>query len=136
MDSVNMPYKFNKENTKVKRFWDELENNNIMTTQCQNCHTMHWPPRSFCNKCYSENIDWKDLPSTGKIETFTNVSAPPDGFSKDGYTLGIVTLKNTSLRVFAQIAKTDIELKKGNDVKLHIEEDENKFKYFKIILTD
>ena len=130
MDTMNVPYKINKENTKVKRFWDELEQNKLMTTECKDCQTLHWPPRSFCTTCYSENLDWTDLPTSGTLVTFTKVTAPAEGFSKDGYILGIVQLKNTDLRVFGQVHKNASELYQGIQITLHIEEDENKFKYF------
>lgn len=135
MSSSNLPYQINRENTKVKRFWDELDNNKIMTTTCKDCNTIHWPPRSFCNSCYSSNLEWTDLPMNGTLLTYTNVTAPADGFSKDGYLLGIVKLSNTNLKVFGQIEKGSTELKEGTKVSLQIEEDPNNFRYFKFILT-
>ena len=133
METINVPYKINKENTKVKRFWDELEQNKLMTTECKDCQTLHWPPKSFCTNCYSQNLDWTTLPTSGTLLTFTKVTAPADGFSKNGYLLGIVQLTNTNLRVFGQIHKDVSELRQGTKVTLQIEEDENKFKYFKFV---
>lgn len=135
MESLHLPYRINTENTKVKRFWDELNiNNKLMTTQCKECKTMHWPPRSFCNKCYSNNLDWVNLPTIGTLVTFTNVTAPAEGFSKDGYILGIVALENANLQVFGQIQKKEGGIKQGTPVSLTIEEDEHNFKYFKFTL--
>ena len=134
MEQINIPYRINTENTRIKRFWDELDNNKLMTTKCNDCNTLHWPPRSFCNKCYSVKLEWTDLPSTGILVTFTHVTAPADGFSKDGYYLAIVKLTDTNLQVFGQIQKKQGEIKQGTPVSLKIEEDENNFKYFKFVL--
>jgi len=136
MASTTPPYRFSKQETKVKRFWDELEQNHLVTTQCQDCNTLHWPPRSFCNKCYSAKVDWVDLPSTGTLITWTKVTAPPEGFSKDGYMVGIVKLVDSELQVFGQIRPTEKEIKKNIPVKLDILEDEAKFRYFQFTLVD
>lgn len=136
MSTLIPPYRFSKENTKVKRFWDELENGQLKTTQCQDCKTMHWPPKSFCTSCYSDKIDWVDLPSTGTLLTWTKVTAPPEGFSKEGYTVGIVSLTNSDLRVFGQMTKSDNELKQGMNVKLEIIEDDSKFRYFQFTVVN
>lgn len=136
MESINYPYRINIENTKVRKFWEELENNKIMTTKCKDCNTMHWPPRSFCNNCYSSNIDWTELPNTGTLLTFTNVTAPAVGFPEEGYYLAIVRLAASKLQVFGQIQKNNSEIKQGAKVHLQIEEDNNKYKYFKIVLDN
>jgi uncharacterized OB-fold protein len=136
MASTTPPYKFSKQDTKVKRFWDELEKNHLVTTQCQNCKSLHWPPKSFCNKCYSDNIDFVDLPSTGTLITWTKVTAPPEGFPKEGYSVGIVKLRDTKLKVFGKIASTDKILKTNAPVKLEVLEDASKFRYFQFLIAE
>lgn len=133
--SVLPPYQFSKE-TQTKHFWDELENNHLVSTQCGDCKTKHWPPKSMCNKCYSTNIDWVDLPTTGVLLTWSKVTAPPEGFSKDGYIVGIVELSGTNLRVFGKIRSSEKHIKTNSMVKLEIIEDPVKFKYFQFKLRN
>ncbi len=83
---THLPYKIEK-GTKIQKFWDELNNDNLMTTKCKNCSELHFPPRTLCPKCYSTKTEWVQLGLSGKVESFTYVRTPPLGFENPFYLL-------------------------------------------------
>jgi len=40
-------------------------------TVCPNCNITYVPPRMYCENCFTELHDWKELEPTGTVETFT-----------------------------------------------------------------
>ncbi|MHA2102899.1 MAG: Zn-ribbon domain-containing OB-fold protein [Candidatus Hodarchaeales archaeon] len=125
-------FPINKKMIKSSIFWEELEKNNLKTTKCENNHT-HWPPRTICPICYSNNLEWTDLPLTGTLIGWTEVFAPPEGFPKN-YIVGIIEIKPDNIKIFGRIEHTKKELLKiGCKINIEFEKDsEEKYFYFRI----
>jgi len=97
---------------------------------CENCKTEYFPQRKFCAKCRRKGrITDHQMPSEGKIFSFTQVHAAPIGHENEApYYLAIVELKN-GVRLMSQIVDSEDEkIKFGADVKMmfrKISEDDN-----------
>jgi len=99
--------------TKTSKFVDLLAEGKIDGTVCKKCGAKFFPPRADCASCLSKDMDWFEMPKTGKLETFTVASYAPFGFEKDcPYTMGVVDFGD--LKLFARLAK-DL---KTEDVKV------------------
>ena len=60
--------------TMMYPFWDSLRGGKLTTTKCKDCGKISWPPRLICPECISDNLEWVDMPETGKIYTYDNES--------------------------------------------------------------
>jgi uncharacterized OB-fold protein len=91
--------------TKTAKFVDFLEEGKVEGTVCKVCGAKFFPPRSDCAKCFSNNMDWFEIPEKGKLETFTTAYYAPFGFEGDPpYTMGVVDFGD-GLKLFARMAK-------------------------------
>ena len=93
------------EQTRLSRFFDRLREGRLSTTRCPKDGELHWPPRTACPRCHSEELDWVDLPETGTIYAFSAVlGGAPLGLEGDvPFSVGLVDLDGASLRLFGRI---------------------------------
>jgi uncharacterized OB-fold protein len=59
-----------KQFNRIHVFYDNLREGKLTTTKCQECGHTAYPPRVICPECYSENLEWIELPRKGKVMTF------------------------------------------------------------------
>ena len=52
---------------RVHVFYDNLKEGRFTTTKCKDCGVRSFPPRVLCPECYSENMEWVDLPKEGTV---------------------------------------------------------------------
>lgn len=52
---------------RIYQFYENLKLGRFTTTKCQQCQFIAYPPRVVCPHCYSEDLEWTDLPDKGKI---------------------------------------------------------------------
>jgi uncharacterized protein len=91
--------------TKTAKFVDLLGQGKIEGTVCTKCGAKYFPPRADCSACFSKELDWFEMPSKGKLETFTTAQYAPFGFEADPpYTMGVVDFGN-GLKLFARVEK-------------------------------
>jgi hypothetical protein len=70
-----------KEFNRVWPFYENLKQGRFTTTKCKDCSEMVYPPRVICPSCYSENLEYVDLPKKGKVLIFTEeVKGVPLGY--------------------------------------------------------
>ena len=70
-----------KEFTRIYPFYDNLKEGRFTTTKCKKCGYVAFPPRVICPECYSDELEYIDLPKEGKIMTFSEeVKGVPLGF--------------------------------------------------------
>jgi uncharacterized protein len=104
--------------TKTTKFVDLLGEGKIEGTVCKKCGAKFFPPRADCASCFSNEMDWFEMPKKGKLETFTTAYYAPFGFEADPpYTMGVVDFGG-SLKLVARVA-TEImleDVKVGMDV--------------------
>lgn len=56
-----------KEFNRIYPFYDNLRENRLTTTKCKSCGKVSYPPRVICPECYSEDLEWTDLPTKGTV---------------------------------------------------------------------
>lgn len=58
-----------KEFNRIYTFYDNLKEGKFTTTKCTQCGHIAYPPRTICPECYSEELEWIELPKRGKVLT-------------------------------------------------------------------
>ncbi len=53
------------------KFYSSLKQRKFMTTKCMSCGNIDFPPRPFCTSCYSDKVEWIEIPKKGKVYSFT-----------------------------------------------------------------
>jgi len=91
--------------TRLHRFYDRLREGRLSTTKCRRDGSLHWPPRTACPTCRTEELDWVDLPERGHVYAFSAVLAgAPLGMESDvPFAVGLVDLDGVELRLFGRI---------------------------------
>lgn len=91
--------------TRLSRFYTALREGRLTTTRCPRDRLLHWPPRVACPKCHTTDLEWVDLPSSGRVYSFSAVLAgAPLGMEADvPFVVGLVDLEGTDLRLFGRI---------------------------------
>jgi hypothetical protein len=93
-------------------FSQHLAEHKLMGTVCDNCGAEFLPPRPMCPECFSGEMTWKEMGTTGKLAAFTVVHIASTKMIEAGYgrenphCSGIVTLDN-GLSISAQILGVD-----------------------------
>jgi uncharacterized protein len=91
--------------TRLSRFYVRLREGRLSTTRCPRDGELHWPPRTACPRCHSEELEWVDLPGSGRIYAFSAVlaGAPLGMESEVPFAVGLVDLDGAPLRLFGRI---------------------------------
>lgn len=113
--------------TKTEKFVDLLKEGKVSGTICKSCGAKFFPPRSDCNVCLSDEMEWFDIPGNGDLITFTQAMFAPAGFEKDvPYILGVAQFADGA-KVFGRIDKSISKenIKPGMKVKLKVVDLEN-----------
>jgi len=70
-----------KELNRIYPFYEHLRQGRFTTTRCKDCGHVSFPPGVICHKCWSENLEWIDLPMKATVECITETQAgAPAGF--------------------------------------------------------
>jgi uncharacterized OB-fold protein len=70
-----------REFNRIYEFYDNLKAGRFTTTKCKKCGHVAYPPRVLCPECYSEELEYIDLPEKGKVIVFTEqLRGVPLGF--------------------------------------------------------
>jgi uncharacterized OB-fold protein len=108
--------------TKTEQFVEFLKNNELRGTVCKACGAKFFPPRSDCDKCFSNEMDWFPIVGEGTLLTFTKAMYAPAGFEGDvPYMLGVAEFGD-GIKVFGRLDKSlgDEAVKTGMKVKVRI----------------
>lgn len=63
-----------------ERFYTTLRDGaKLLATHCQKCKITFMPPRMYCDQCFSELVDYTEVPSTGVINSYTITYFDRDG---------------------------------------------------------
>jgi uncharacterized OB-fold protein len=80
--------------SKTLKFWEGLKEGKIYATECCKCGKLYFPPSADCPDCKCSEMNWVELGSEAKIETFTHIVVRPTSFSQQKpYTVAIGRLK-------------------------------------------
>lgn len=91
--------------TRISTFFARLREKRLTTTRCRRDGVLLWPPRAVCPRCHTEELDWVDLPTSGRLYAFSAVLAgAPLGMEADvPFVVGLVDLDGAPLRLFGRI---------------------------------
>jgi uncharacterized OB-fold protein len=96
--------------TRIYKFWDNLREGKFTTTRCKGCKKLLWQPRVVCPHCNSDDMEWVEMPKTGKLYSFSAMMAgAPTGLTDlVPITIGIVKMDETGFNILTRInAKLD-----------------------------
>lgn len=91
----------------------------LQATRCSSCRALHFPPRSRCHLCGSDDPNELQLSGQGHVLSFTRVFQPARGFrDAAGEVTALIELRE-GLRLIAQL--TDVnpeEVEPGLEVEM------------------
>jgi len=112
-----------KEFNRIYPFYDNLKAGRFTTTKCKKCGYVAYPPRVICPECYSEELEYIDLPQTAKIITFVEQSrGVPLGFEAPLVHAWLDLGENSPVkRLLSRIIKCPAgTLKEGDEVRFTV----------------
>ncbi len=73
-------------------FWAATREERLTASRCANCGRFRLPPSRFCPQCRHQEIEWVDLPGTGRVYSFIVVRHPlrPDMFDYVPYVPAVI----------------------------------------------
>ena len=88
-------------------FWDGLAVGELRVPWCQRCDTHVWRLRSHCTTCYVPVTQWRTLPGTGEIYSFSIIHRAEGVFADmPPYALAWVSLDDGPT-ILANVVATD-----------------------------
>ena len=79
----------------IEQFYKYTSQGKLMGGKCKKCGKIHLPPRPLCDKCFSKEFEWTEIPPEGKLLTYTIIHVAPQQFqSMAPYAVGIIQLEN------------------------------------------
>jgi hypothetical protein len=79
----------------IDQFYKNINQGKLSGAKCLKCGKMHLPPRPLCSECFSKDFEWSDIPTSGRLLTYTIIHIAPTQFqSMAPYATGIVQLKD------------------------------------------
>ena len=111
------------EDTQIHEFYENLNEGELTTTQCTDCQSLHFPPRTICPECTGDDLEYVPLPHTGELYSFTEVRGTAAiGMNSDTpFVAGVVDLGEIRLSARVDDALYN-ELEIGDSVQLKIVE--------------
>lgn len=106
--------------TKAAAFVDYLAQGKVMGTRCKSCGTFYFPPKLDCPTCLKSDTEWVEVPSNGKLLTYSTVRYEPTGFEGDApYTIAVGEFGN-GVRIFSRLSKDikEADIKVGMKLKV------------------
>jgi uncharacterized OB-fold protein len=127
----SLTLKFNIPISKTSRFWDALGEGKFVTTKCEDCGNVSFPPQADCPRCMSADSKWVELGTDAELLTFTFVQITPTSFvDHDPYVVGIGKLKE-GLNVLAWVEGADpAKLKPGDRLRIESRKDSEGGPYY------
>ncbi|MFQ6127310.1 MAG: Zn-ribbon domain-containing OB-fold protein [Thermoplasmata archaeon] len=103
-----------------ERFFRELrDNGKMMGTHCSECGVTYLPPRMYCEKCFSELDEWKEVPLEGKVIAHTIVHVDIDEKRLDKpYVIGFIRINGTQGGLVHYINAKKAAVRNGMRVKV------------------
>jgi hypothetical protein len=81
----------------IEQFYKNISEGKLLGARCLKCGRVHLPPRPLCSNCFSGDFEWTEIPTDGKLLTYTIIHIAPTQFqSMAPYATGIVQLSDGS----------------------------------------
>jgi uncharacterized OB-fold protein len=105
---------------RIYPFYDNMKQGRWTTTKCKKCGHISYPPGVACTNCWSDELEWIDLPQTAKVVSFTETMAgAPLGFDSPLIVAWLSFEKTHPLKhLFVRIINCQVgQLKAGDEVR-------------------
>lgn len=74
-------------------FWAATARSELHVQFCLHCDAPYFVPRSFCPRCWSDDVAWRRLSGRGVVASFVVVARPAPGIYEDApYVVALVEL--------------------------------------------
>jgi len=80
----------------------------LVGSTCRECERVYFPRVELCPRCYSENLDERELSTRGKLHAYTVTRVPLERFDPP-HALGIVLLPDDEVSVLAPLVLDESE---------------------------
>jgi len=97
-------------------FWDGLASGELRLPYCTRCAGLFFHPRLACPRCWSEDIEWRPVPTAGTVYAVTVVHVAFDPSLEVPYSVALVDL-DAGVRLPGRIEPVD-SLAVGDRVEL------------------
>jgi uncharacterized OB-fold protein len=108
---------------RIYPFYQHLKEGRYTTTKCKDCGHVSFPPGVICHKCWSENLEWIDLPQKATVTCFTETQAgAPAGFPPPLILAWITYPEGSPIKhqIMRIVNCGEGELKEGDEVQMVI----------------
>jgi uncharacterized OB-fold protein len=79
----------------IEQFYKCMNQRKLLGGKCKKCGKIHLPPRPLCDNCFSKEFEWTEIPTKGKLLTYTIIHIAPVQFQQMApYATGIIQLDN------------------------------------------
>ncbi len=105
----------------IHRQREAVKQGKLLGIKCKDCGHVHTIPVVYCNKCQSPNLEEVELPTTGKIYTYTVLPmVVPERFAEDApYAWAVIELDDgTKVSGWIPYVRTGEDLKVGQRVQM------------------
>ncbi|MHB1407099.1 MAG: Zn-ribbon domain-containing OB-fold protein [Desulfitobacteriaceae bacterium] len=109
---------------KLHRYYQNLQDGRLTTTECAKCGKVYWPPRTVCPECFSNELSFVELPEIGEIIVVTL----QEGGAFPGFPppLAFALLQFGPLRFIGKLVDVDpAQVGPGKKVRLKVEQQED-----------
>jgi uncharacterized OB-fold protein len=141
MPKIDLPFLLDfcpaehEDHTQIHQFFTSLKDGRLTTTKCTKCNKLLWQPRVVCRDCSGDEMEWVDLPTTGKLYAFTQVNAGAAiGLEKDvPFCMGVIELDDVGIKILSRIDGVkydDLDFDMKLKMKVHEFEDGRVFYRF------
>jgi len=103
----------------MNQFDIELKKGNFVTSECQHCKKIVWPPSNYCNNCLN-SVRWRNVSLYGKIIEW----------SKKGNDIFCISEFENTIRIIGKLDVKNKTLGVGKSVKLFKCSMNDKCKFF------
>ena len=107
----------------LEKYFRSLEEGKVLGTVCRKCGYKQYPPRSYCLNCRSKDVEFYELPSIGRLLTYTEINVKPQTHSQyPDYIVGVVEVDG--VKVVGHVDAKFEDLRPDQTVKIHVEKRE------------
>jgi len=93
-------------------FWEGTQKGELRIQQCRDCKHKMYPPRVYCTRCLSANVEWIKCSGKGKLYAYSTIYEDPPPrvakFLSPPYTLALVDL-DEGVRMLTNIVECNPE---------------------------
>lgn len=102
----------------TESFWSGLLRGEFRITRCAKCDMPSFPPKPICPHCWTYDVRWELIDTSGRLYSWTRVHAGPAVFAPDlPYAIGIVDL-DMGLRLACPLHGEAVDWSCGMAVRL------------------